>query len=153
MARSGPTIQQGEVVEGVNRVIICGDMVATDVYCANLLEEHDPTFSKNSISVTLNAAETLGLLSAEMPTVYRKAIHHMADLVFSELRSGVFDFGTSDLLARLRAAGRSLAREPFAPPKIPVDLLYLQRKAGGLFLLGSRLRARVAIAELLESHL
>lgn len=69
VARSGPTIEQGEVVEGVNRVIICGDMVATDVYCARILEEHDPTFYSSSISVMLNHAELLGLGTTDLNQV------------------------------------------------------------------------------------
>ncbi|WP_078059073.1 ABC1 kinase family protein [Tropicimonas marinistellae] len=99
------------------------------------------------------AAETLGILSNTTPAAFRKSFLEIAAMVFSDLRQEVFDFGTSDLLERLRETGRALAAEPIAPPEIPIDLLYLQRKAAGLFLLGTRLRARVAVAELVEPHL
>ncbi|MDV7145768.1 AarF/ABC1/UbiB kinase family protein [Tropicimonas sp. TH_r6] len=98
-------------------------------------------------------AETLGLLSAQTSAVFRQAFLEMAGMVFAELRRECFDFGSSDLLARLREAGRRLAEMERAPPAVPVDLLYLQRKAGGLFLLGTRLKAKVGIAGLLAPYL
>lgn len=98
-------------------------------------------------------AEALGLLSQKTSQVFREALLDMAGLVFAELCHDEFDFGASDLLARLRDAGRKLAAEKVPPPEVPIDLLYLQRKAGGLFLMGTRLRARVGIAGLLAAHL
>jgi uncharacterized protein (DUF362 family) len=46
LTRSGPTLSAGgEVLRGVNRIVLCGDMVATDAYCARLMAERDSTFS------------------------------------------------------------------------------------------------------------
>lgn len=95
----------------------------------------------------------LGLLSPTSPEVFRKSILDMATLVFAELRHDSFDFGRTDLLAQLRAAGKQLAAERIPPPVIPFDLLYLQRKAGGMFLLGTRLRARVGLRRPFAQHL
>ena len=65
----GPRIAEGVVVDGVNRVIICGDPVATDVYCAKLMEEYDSSFSINSIEETLNHAVELGLGTRDLNQV------------------------------------------------------------------------------------
>ncbi len=100
-----------------------------------------------------NRLEKLGLLSPDAPVLFRKAILEMTMMVFAELRRGSLDFSQTDLLARLRSAGHRLAAERMPPPAVPIDLLYLQRKAGGMFLLGTRLRARVDVDRLLAPHL
>jgi uncharacterized protein (DUF362 family) len=63
LAGNGPMIQDGTVVDGVNRVIICGDMVATDVYCTSLLAAYDASFnpSVSRIWTSFNRAVELGL--------------------------------------------------------------------------------------------
>lgn len=49
------------VLEGVNFLIISGDMNAVDHYCAMLLQGLDNTFSESQIAATLNRAYSLGL--------------------------------------------------------------------------------------------
>jgi uncharacterized protein (DUF362 family) len=70
LARSGPALSAGsEVVKGVNRIVLCGDMVATDAYCARLLAQHDPTFSVAMIDPQLKHASELGLGTADLDRV------------------------------------------------------------------------------------
>jgi len=67
LARGGPTLGgRGEVVRGINRMILCGDMVATDAYCARLMAEHDPTFSVDMIARQLKLAAAMGLGTASL---------------------------------------------------------------------------------------
>jgi uncharacterized protein (DUF362 family) len=61
LTQGGPMIQDGVVVDGVNKVIICGDLVATDAYCARIMEQYDDNFSVSQIEDTLQRAEELGL--------------------------------------------------------------------------------------------
>jgi uncharacterized protein (DUF362 family) len=62
LIRNGPTLSgRAEVKSGVNRIILCGDMVATDVYCAKLMSEFDDTFVPEMIAAQLEAAVKLGL--------------------------------------------------------------------------------------------
>ncbi|MFD0979069.1 ABC1 kinase family protein [Tropicimonas aquimaris] len=96
------------------------------------------------------AFEALGALPAEMPRQHRARILAMIRMVFDELRRDELDFGDSDLLTRLRSEGQALAEDRVPPPAVPMDLLYLQRKIGGIFLLATRLRARVAVGPLLD---
>jgi uncharacterized protein (DUF362 family) len=75
LIRNGPTLQGAAAVKsGVNRIILCGDMVATDVYCAQFLREHDDTFSTDMISLQLEAAEKLGL-----------GVRNLSDVVIKEI--------------------------------------------------------------------
>ncbi len=61
---------------------------------------------------------------------------------------GVYDFGRSDLPARLRDAGLDLAfRRGFLRPP-PAETMFLHRKLAGTFLLCARLGARVDVRRL-----
>ncbi|SDL50562.1 ABC1 kinase family protein [Aliiruegeria lutimaris] len=128
------------------------------------VREFDPAFTETirdllaaglagEWSALETSVEALGLVSPGSSPAFRTALLDLAALVFDALRLETFDFGTSDLLALLRDAGQRLAEAQAAPPEVPIDLLYLQRKAGGMFLLGTRLRARVGISALLSQHL
>jgi predicted unusual protein kinase regulating ubiquinone biosynthesis (AarF/ABC1/UbiB family) len=66
---------------------------------------------------------------------------------------GVYDFAASDLVQRLSEAGMdlSVAKGYWHTP--PADALFLHRKLGGMFMLATRLQARVDVRELLQVHL
>lgn len=95
----------------------------------------------------------LGLLPHTMAPRHRAAVLSMIGTVLDAVRGGVVDFGSTELLARLRAEGRALADDRMPPPEVPMDLLYLQRKIGGIYLLASMLRARVPVRAVIEDHL
>jgi uncharacterized protein (DUF362 family) len=70
LARSGPSLSAAsEVVKGVNRIVLCGDMVATDAYCARLMARYDPTFAVEMIDRQLKHASELGLGTADLEAV------------------------------------------------------------------------------------
>ena len=66
---------------------------------------------------------------------------------------GPFDFADTRLSQQLQAEGLALMEEGMAPPPVAMDVLYVQRKLGGLALLATRLRARVDLQALLAPHL
>lgn len=68
LTQGGPMIENGVVVDGVNKVIICGDLVATDAYCARIMEQYD-NFSVSQIESTLQHAEELGLGTSDLSGV------------------------------------------------------------------------------------
>jgi predicted unusual protein kinase regulating ubiquinone biosynthesis (AarF/ABC1/UbiB family) len=100
------------------------------------------------------AAREIGFLAPNAPAGLEAAMLDMFELSIAPLRQETpFDFGASDLAVRLRDAGMALAeyREHFTLP--PMDTLFLQRKFGGIYLLATRMGARVALRELIASHL
>jgi uncharacterized protein (DUF362 family) len=75
LIHGGPSLGgKAEIKAGVNRIILCGDMLATDVYCSRLMEEHDDTYSHDMISAQLEAAEELGLGVGDLNNVVVKEI-------------------------------------------------------------------------------
>jgi predicted unusual protein kinase regulating ubiquinone biosynthesis (AarF/ABC1/UbiB family) len=100
------------------------------------------------------AAEDIGFLGPGIAPAHRDRILTMIELAFAAIREDeVFDFAETDLLRRFQAEGLALAEDGFVPPPLPMDVLYLQRKFAGIFLLASRLGARVPLRALVEAHL
>jgi len=60
---------------------------------------------------------------------------------------GCFDFGNTDLAARIRDKGFELGEDRKFWHAPPIDCLFIHRKLGGLFLLVTRLKARVDVSK------
>ncbi|WP_299702360.1 AarF/ABC1/UbiB kinase family protein [uncultured Tateyamaria sp.] len=98
--------------------------------------------------------EAMELVPETVDEPFRARILDMIMLVFDEIRaSPLLDVAASGLSQRLQRAGEALAADGFVPPPVPMDLLYIQRKVAGMFLLANRLRARVPVADLMAKHM
>jgi predicted unusual protein kinase regulating ubiquinone biosynthesis (AarF/ABC1/UbiB family) len=100
------------------------------------------------------AADAAGFTAAEDPLAQTRGVIAMMRTAGEPLRhAGAYDFGASDLFARSFEQGRAqffgdgYARTP------PPDLLFLQRKFVGTFMLCTRLRARVDLAGVFAGEL
>lgn len=101
-----------------------------------------------------DAAMAIGFISPEVAERHAARIMAMMELVFDALRSGaIYDFSDTTLSAAMQKEGIALAEDGFIPPPLPVDVLFLQRKFGGVFLLAARLRAQVDVRKLLARYL
>jgi predicted unusual protein kinase regulating ubiquinone biosynthesis (AarF/ABC1/UbiB family) len=101
-----------------------------------------------------DAAQAAGYLSPDDPPPRRRAVAELFLLVGEPARHvGAYDFGQSDLTARLRDSSYALGFDQghWRPP--PADLIFLHRKLAGLFLLCARLGARVDVAGRLARYL
>ncbi len=98
-------------------------------------------------------AVKLGLCNDQTRPQHRTMINKIIMLVFDAARQNAsFDFATDQLLQRLRSMGTDMALDQSFDQIPPVDVLYLQRKAAGLYLLGRRLRASVPLREILQDY-
>ncbi len=99
------------------------------------------------------ACESLGFIDNRTPEdrVARFVTLSAAALEPLGLDAG-FDFGDSALARTLREGGMAFRGDRDLFPVPPVDVLYLQRKFGGVFLLASRLRARVNVGALFAPY-
>ena len=101
-----------------------------------------------------DAAREIGFLHAEMPEDLEAMLLGMFRMTVEPLRQpGLYDFGQNDLALRMRDESMALQshRHHFRFP--PVDSLFLQRKFGGVYLLATKLRARIDLRNVVESWL
>jgi len=102
----------------------------------------------------LAAMTGIGILPPGAPATMRDTILDMARDGFAPLRmDGPFDFGAGGLASNLKDQSASLmaAREHFTAP--PPDILFIQRKIAGMYLLAARLKARVDVAALVRPYM
>jgi predicted unusual protein kinase regulating ubiquinone biosynthesis (AarF/ABC1/UbiB family) len=102
----------------------------------------------------LKAAEKLGYVVATENQEYRQLVLEIFHLVLEPLTcDGAYDFGSTDLSARLAGLVESVQdfREFWQAP--PPDAIFFHRKVGGMFLLAQRMSARVDLGKLLQSRL
>ena len=84
---------------------------------------------------------------------HQDLIQQMFDVAMDPLRQdSPFDFGQSDLLDRLRDMGLALGTERDLMHVPPAETLFLHRKIGGMYLLATRLRARVNLRQLANRY-
>ena len=96
----------------------------------------------------------IGFIDDDTKDRHRKQVVHMIKLVFDTLQSNRdLDFANTSLTTHIQDQAMSLAKDGFVPPPLPIDVLLLQRKYVGVFLLAAKLSARVNIMALLDKHL
>ena len=96
-----------------------------------------------------HAAEALGILASGAPPRWVEAVTEILEMVGEPFRAqGAYDFGATNLPERAREAGLKLAFESNMGGLPPGELLFLQRKLGGIFLLCARLGARVDVRKI-----
>jgi predicted unusual protein kinase regulating ubiquinone biosynthesis (AarF/ABC1/UbiB family) len=84
---------------------------------------------------------------------HQDLIEGMFAVATAPLRAeGLFDFGRSDVLERLRDMGLAIGRERELSHVPPAATLFLHRKIAGMYLMATRLRARVALRPMLERY-
>jgi predicted unusual protein kinase regulating ubiquinone biosynthesis (AarF/ABC1/UbiB family) len=99
------------------------------------------------------ALKTLGVIGEATPDTQAEAVTDMAELSMAPIRRGeAFDFTDTRLVTNTRDQGEALRRAGFnhAPPP---ELIFIQRKLGGLYLLGARLGVRKDIRPALQPYL
>lgn len=92
----------------------------------------------------LASALAIGLIDESHSQAQISAVLDIGMEACESIRNeGPYDFGNSDLIARLHDKGMALTMQHDFWHTPPVDALFIHRKLGGLFLLAKRLGARV----------
>lgn len=100
------------------------------------------------------AAQKLGYAMGEANTDYRELVLDLFLLALEPLSTDVlYDFAASDIPGKMTQMTESVSsyRDFWQAP--PADAVYFHRKVGGMFMLASRLNARVNVCELLKPWL
>lgn len=94
------------------------------------------------------AARQIGYFDSTTQAHHRKLVLDLMEMACEPLCiKGAFDFGNTDLAARIRDKGFELGEDRQFWHAPPIDCLFIHRKLGGLFLLVTRLKARVDVAQ------
>jgi hypothetical protein len=98
--------------------------------------------------------QSIGFIDENTKNSHRTQIIDMVQLIFDALQSDQdLDFANTGLATLIQDQAMDLAKDGFVPPPLPIDVLLLQRKLSGIFLLATKLSARVDIMALLDKHL
>ncbi|MEM1362899.1 MAG: AarF/ABC1/UbiB kinase family protein [Pseudomonadota bacterium] len=134
--------------------IILLDFGATRVLDPQLVEEYRLLFLAGldgDIEAMRAAAHGMGLIEGD--GAFDDRIVAMIRTVFeATLSDPQFNFADPRLSREMNQQGLVLAEAGYVPPTLPMDVLYLQRKLGGMFLLASRLGAVLPVREILAKH-
>jgi predicted unusual protein kinase regulating ubiquinone biosynthesis (AarF/ABC1/UbiB family) len=100
------------------------------------------------------AALDIGFFNARTAAKHEAVIEQMLTMGIQMLAApGPFDFGNTAFVGALRDQGMTIAADRRNWHIPPVDTLFVQRKLGGVFLLASRLKAKVDVREVLARWL
>ena len=137
-----------------NKQIILLDFGATRELPAVIVEQYR-TLLKKALSGdqkgVFKAALDIGFFNQRTATKHRAVIEQMLAMGMEMLATpGPFDFGNTAFVGTMREQGIDIAADRLNWHIPPVDTLFVQRKLGGVFLLASRLKARVNVRDVLS---
>jgi predicted unusual protein kinase regulating ubiquinone biosynthesis (AarF/ABC1/UbiB family) len=96
----------------------------------------------------------IGYFDERTQPKHQDAVMTMFEMAMAPLRAGgAFDFGDNSVMVGLRDQGMAIAKARDFWHIPPVETLFLQRKFGGIYLLGSKLKARVDVKALMAQHI
>jgi predicted unusual protein kinase regulating ubiquinone biosynthesis (AarF/ABC1/UbiB family) len=102
----------------------------------------------------IDTARAIGLIGAGDSAVQAAGMAEIMLLSSEPMRHvGPYDFGRSDLFGRVYDSGRDHYLDRGFASAPPVEIMLLQRKLAGVFLLAARLRARVDVGRLFAAYL
>ena len=105
------------------------------------------------VDAVRDAALANGMIGTAAVSRHRGAVDTMIAAVLAPFAAeGAFDFGAPEFVATMRERGLTIAADRAAWHTPAADLLFVQRKLGGVYLLASRLKARVDIRQLLRQY-
>ncbi len=123
------------------------DFGATRAFDAELIAGYQDLMKAaklNDRNELAKAATRIGYFDHTTKPYHRELVLDLMQLACEPLcTQGVFDFGNTDLAARIRDKGFELGEDRDFWHQPPIDCLFIHRKLGGLFLLVTRLKARV----------
>ena len=134
------------------RKLILLDFGATRPYPAEIVDAYRRLMASAIVgdrSEMSAAASAIGYFRADIGERQRQLVLDVFLHACEPLRhAGAYDFGNTDLAARIRDASLALSTERDSWHTPPADALFLHRKAAGLYLLAAKLKARVDVRAL-----
>ena len=133
------------------------DFGATRQLDATIIDEYRDLIAAGiaqDIAGMQKAAARLGLWDSTTRDDHVDQLTDMMGLVFATLNGPEpYDFADQRLTQQMNAAGIKLAESGFVPPPVPMDVLFIQRKLAGIFLIATNLGAKVDLGQLVMRRL
>ncbi len=151
LVQTDPNFANYRYQASTDRMVLL-DFGATRRFKAKFVNEYRRMIKaarKGDESRLLDAAQKLGYVVEDASDAYRDFVLDIFAIALEPLTTeGPYDFGTSDISARLSEIGASAQefREFWHAP--PSDAVFFHRKVGGMFLLAQRMGARVDLQSL-----
>lgn len=151
MVQTDPNFANYRYQSSTDRMVLL-DFGATRRFKAKFVNEYRRMIKaaqKGDEARLLDAAGKLGYVVEDGSDAYREFVLGIFDIALEPLTTdGPYDFGSSDISARLSELGASAQdfREFWHAP--PSDAVFFHRKVGGMFLLAQRMGARVDLKAL-----
>ena len=102
---------------------------------------------------TREAMLRIGYFGQATAPHHQDLIQSMFTTAMAPLRQNTpFDFGSSDLLERLRDMGLAIGNDRELAHLPPAATLFLHRKIGGMYLMAAKLQARIALRPMVEAY-
>lgn len=107
----------------------------------------------NHSEAMLSAARKIGFFNEDIDPVYLDKVLQLFSLACEPIRSATpYDFGISELAQKIKQAGMAVNRDKSQWHTPPVDALFIHRKLAGLYLLATRLNAKVDVQRLFSPY-
>lgn len=141
---------------GTRRIVLL-DFGATREFAPNIVDQYRMLIRaglKNDEVALMDVAQSIGFFGAQTSAAHRDQILHMMRLIFTTLTTQEkFEFSDQSIAKQLQSIGFALIEDGFMPPPLPIEVLLLHRKIGGVFLLCARLSASVDVVTLLRAFI
>jgi predicted unusual protein kinase regulating ubiquinone biosynthesis (AarF/ABC1/UbiB family) len=104
-------------------------------------------------AATHRAMLRIGYFGADTAPHHQALIQSMFNVAMGPVRQNApFDFGNSTLLETLRDMGLAIGNDRELAHVPPAATLFLHRKIGGMYLMATKLRARVPLRPMVETY-
>ncbi|SFS16620.1 ABC1 kinase family protein [Yoonia litorea] len=95
-------------------------------------------------------SQKLGVWGADSAPAHVAQLMQMMRLVFGAINENPqFDFNDRTLQQTLNREGMALAEAGFVPPPVSADVLFIQRKLAGVFLIAANLKATLPVRDMI----
>ena len=100
------------------------------------------------------AARQIGFFNQDIDSQYLQDVLSIFDIACEPLRfDGEYDFANSKLATRVKEKGMAIQRQSSQWHTPPVDALFIHRKLGGIYLMATKLKAKVNVKQLFTPYL
>lgn len=136
--------------------LILLDFGATREYSKTMTESYQrliqAAIEQNEAQI-IEAAQAIGYFQDKIEPEQLKAVSTIFQQAVEPLRhQGIYDFAQSNLATRVRETGMDMTFQKGYWHTPPADAIFLHRKLGGLYLLASKLKARVNMSQIFEPY-